>query len=453
LATGNTCASVEHAHARGTPLAECARIMRVLALVLIAGCKLGGTGLPPGETVDAGIGASQCAATMANAPLAPADYSFEDALTAAPQNTWDATTPPVPGDPHYPGGHYRSLDPDSQGKTHPGCTVDGLAYTPASIAGYACAARDFPFPDGVVEDTTKPIVILIHGNSDTPDGWMPYVSPNPSSLGFPADSVARDQLGELLPAQGFRTIAVDMRTDKVDDPPSPENQDTGNTPLNEDHGWTVPIAEALIKAVATAYPNRQLDLIGFSLGATVQRDALRRLWVEWVNGTWDVNILSRVDHLIVASGANHGVSSFSECGANLTMRGTVTCEMGQRNQYTQTVFHRPLNGPPITSDAGGWWETPCADGDYAFGKRAACGNHTVAYTTITMKDLPDGTQQDEFVSESSSALNPPQCADNELDELTDFDTSGYFYNGYFRNHFGSARSAAGLMKILATLEN
>ena len=430
--------------------------MRALFILTVAaGCKLGGTGLPSGESADAGVNASACAAMMAGAPLAPADYSFRDSLTAAPQNTWDATTLPAPGDPSYPGGHYRSLTADAKGAMHPGCTVAGLTYTPASIPGYACAARDFPFPSGMSEDTTKPIVILIHGNSDTPDGWMPYVSPNPSTLGFAADTTARDQLGELLPARGFRTIAVDMRTDKVDDPPSPDMQDTGNTPLNTDHGWTVPIAQALIKQVAIAYPNRQIDLIGFSLGATVQRDALRRLWVEWVDGTWDVNILSRVDHLIVASGANHGVSTFSaECGANLTMRGTVTCEMGQRNQYTQTEFHRPLNGPAITVGGGfgGWWETPCADGDYAFGKRGACGGHTVAYTTITMKDLPDGTQQDEFVSESSSQLNPTQCA-TTAHELTDFDTSGYFYNGYFRNHFGSARSAAGLMKILAALEN
>ena len=429
--------------------------MRVhLVLLVVAGCKLGGTGLPPGDTVDAGVDKSACLTKMANAPLAPADYSFRDALTAAPQNTWDGSTLPAPGDPTYPGGHYRSLTADAQGKIHPGCTTAGLMYTPASIPGFSCAAREFPFPSGVTEDTSKPIVILIHGNSDTPNGYMTYLSPNPSSLGFAADTTARDQLAELLPAHGFRTIAVDMRTDKVDDPPSPENQDTGNTALNTDHGWTVPIAQALIKAVADANPNRQIDLIGFSLGATVERDAVRRLWVEWVDGTWSTNILSRIDHLIVASGANHGVSSYAaECGANLTMRGTVTCEMGQRNQYTQTEFHRPLNGPAITVGGGfgGWWETPCADGDYAFGKRAACGGHTVAYTTITMKDLPDGTQQDEFVSESSSQLNPTECADNELDELTDFDTSGYFYNGYFRNHFGSVRSNAGLAKVMAAL--
>ena len=424
-----------------------------LMLMLVAGCKLGGTGLPPGGgAVDAAVDPGACGAAMATAPLAPADYSFRDALGVAARDTWNSATQVAPGAPMYPGGHYREL-----ANGHPGCSTAGLAYTPAKVAGYPCAAREFPFPAGVREDTTKPIVVLVHGNSDAPAGWMSFVANDPSSLGFPADMTARDQLAELLPAAGFRTLAVDMRTDLVDDPASPANQDTGNTPKNTDHGWSVPILEELVRDLAIAYPDRHIDLVGFSLGATVERDALRRLWVEWADGTWDVNILARVDHVIVASGANHGVSSFAaECGANLTMRGTVTCEMGQRNQYTQTQFHRPLNGPALVTEDGtwgGWWETPCADGDYAYGKRGACGTHAVAYTTITMKDLPNGTQQDEFVSEASARLHPTACADNSLDELTDFDTSGYFYNGYFRNHFGSARSPAGLAKILAALEN
>ena len=75
-------------------------------------------------------------------------------------------------------------------------------------------------------------MILVHGNSESPTGWMKFVHADPSSLMFPADTAARDQLAELLPAQGFRTIAIDMRTDKVDDPKSPEGKDTGNTPKN-----------------------------------------------------------------------------------------------------------------------------------------------------------------------------------------------------------------------------
>ena len=71
------------------------------------------------------------------------------------------------------------------------------------------------------------------------------------------------------------------------------------------------------------------------LGATTVRDALRRLWVENQDGKWDVNIFSRVETVVVASGANHGVVSFSkQCGLNLTMRGTVTCETSRLKLFT-----------------------------------------------------------------------------------------------------------------------
>lgn len=433
--------------------------MRYALLIVVMGCQLGGTGHPGGEGDDQGSGVDHtaCAMAMADAPLAPSGYDFHDGIGAAPKNKWDGISMPQPGDAMYPGGRYRSIAADSNGAMHPGCSTAGLSYAPAAIAGYPCAAREFPFPSGVTEDTTKAIVILVHGNSESPTGWMKFVHADPASLMFPADTTARDQLGELLPAQGFRTIAVDFRTDLIDDPKSPEGKDTGNTPKNADHGWNVPILQELIKRVAIANPGREVSVIGFSLGATSVRDALRRLWVEKQDGKWDINIFERVHDVIVASGANHGVVSFAkQCGVNLTMRGTVTCQMGQRNQYTATAFHRPLNGPPMTTDNGqfgGWWETPCADGDYAFGKRGACGKHVVQYTTITMKDLPNGTQQDEFVSEHASRLYPTACAANQLDGLNDFDTSGYFYNGFFRNHYGAVRSAAGLTKITAALED
>jgi hypothetical protein len=434
-------------------LLDARRMLRTLSFATLAACQLGGTGVPPGAGgVGSGVDVAACGSAMAAAPLAPVGFDYHDMLATASRNTWDGTTLPQPGDATYPGGRYRTIAPDASGKPHPGCTTDGLMYTPASIPGFTCAARDLPFPDGVQEDKAKPIVILVHGNSDTPSGWMSFLHPNPSSLSFPADTTARDQLAELLPAAGFRTIALDARTDKIDDAASPQGKDIGNTPKNADHGWQVPLVEELVRRIAIAYPDRHLALVGFSLGATTVRDALRRLWVEYADKQWDVNILARVDAVVVASGANHGVVSFaSECGKNLTMRGTVTCEMGQRNQYTQTRFHRALNGPPQADSQGGWWETPCADGDYAFGVRDACGKHVVAYTTITMQDLPDGTQQDEFVSEQSSRLYPTACANNLVDGLSDFDTSGYFYNGYFRNHYGSVRSVAGIAKVVAAL--
>lgn len=433
--------------------------MKCVLLLVCMGCQLGGNGRPDdlGDDMGSGVDQGACGEAMAAAPLAPAGFDFHDALTPAKRNRWDKTRMPQPGDAMYPGGRYRSLTPDDSGMTHPGCSTAGLAYAPAAIAGYPCAAREFPFPAGKTEDTAKPIVILVHGNSESPTGWMKFVHADPASLMFPADTTARDQLGELLPAAGFRTIAVDFRSDLIDDPNSPEGKDTGNTPKNADHGWNVPILQALIKQLAIANPDRKISLVGFSLGATTVRDALRRLWVEHADHTWDVNIFERVADVVVASGANHGVVSFAkQCGVNLTMRGTVTCQMGQRNQYTVTSFHRPLNGPAMeTADGqyGGWWESPCADGDYAFGTRDACGDHAVRYTTITMKDLENGTQQDEFVSEHASRLHPTACANNLLNTTNDFDTSGYFYNGFFRNHYGAVRSPAGLAKITAALEN
>lgn len=429
--------------------------LALLSTTLLSACTLGGTGRPPGADEDDDPGTvdlTACGEAMAAAPLAPPGWSAADALGTATRNTWDGTTLPAPGDATYPGGRYRTLAPDATGKAHPGCSTAGLAYAPASIPGFACAARKFG--DG---DPAKPIVILVHGNSESPSGWMSFVHADPASLDFPADTAARDQLAELLPARGFTTYAIDMRSDLVDDPKSPEGRDTGNTPKNADHGWNVPLLQALVKQIAIANPGRHLSLVGFSLGATTVRDALRRLWLEHDRGTWDTNIFAIVDDVVVASGANHGVVSFAkQCGTNLTMRGTVTCEMGQRNQYTETAFHRALNGPPMPTDGGefgGWWETPCADGDYAFGERGACGGHAVAYTTITMEDLDNGTQQDEFVSVHSSRLYPTACANNVVTPLEAFDTSGYFFNGFFRNHYGSVRSELGLARVLAALEN
>jgi hypothetical protein len=434
------------------------RLVSISCVFFTAAC-LGGPSNPAGDDAepDGGVDLTACQTAMADAPLDPAGYDYRDALPTATRNRWDGATMPGADNPAYPGGKYRTLTADGDGDIHPGCTTADLTYTAATIPGYPCAAREFPFPTGVAEDTSKPIVILVHGNSETPTGWTAYVHPDPGSLDFPADTEARDQLAELLPARGFRTLAVDLRTDRVDDPPSPEGQDTGNTPRNMDHGWAVPLVQRLIRAVVDDNPGRDVSVVGFSLGASTVRDALRRLWVEYLDGDWATNPFAVVEDVIVASGAHHGVVSFAaQCGANYTMRGTVTCEMGQRNQYTQTAFHRPLNGPAIDDGAGelgGWWETPCADGDYAFGVRGECGGRPVSYTTVAMQDLDNGSQQDEFVSEHASRLYPTACADNQVNGLNDFDTSGYFYNGLFRNHYGSVRSEAGLGKVLAALED
>jgi len=310
--------------------------------------------------------------------------------------------------------------------SHPGCSTDGMAYAPASLAGYGCALKAYPFPAGVSEDTDKPIVLLFHGNSDTPASWERY----------PEDGAA--MIAESLTAEGFATYAIDFRIDRNDDPQS--NNDTENAARNIDHGWATPLAQHLIESMMTARPDRRFALIGFSLGSTVVRDALRRLHF----GS-DVNPWQRLDDVILLAGAHHGVSTFSRlCGKNPTMRGEVACELGSRDNFAPTDFMKSLNGPD------GAHETPCADGMTAFGEVDACGGNTVAYTTVVMRDIDDGSYQDEFVSESSSALDG---ADNRLLELSDVDESGYFFNGLLRNHYGAARSAAARAIVIETLTN
>jgi len=398
-----------------------------------------------------------CATVMKDAPDASA-WSVDDSLALATINTWDLATIPTPDMTDYPGGKYRTLTPDSTGDIHPGCSTEGLSYTPANIPGYPCAAKAYPFPAGVSEDTTKPIVLLIHGNSDTPASFEAFLHPDPSSIDdFEADEVARPQLAEKLPALGYRTVAVDMRFDLNDDPPDAEG---GNPSRNFDHGWGVPITQEFIKRMMEAYPDRRFSLVGISLGSTIIRDALRRLWVANQRGDWDINVFSRIQDVVLGSAGNHGVSTYNSpgyCGQNFTMRGEAACQFGQRNTYTQVPFHKPLNGPAVpealtrSGEWGGWWETPCADGDYAFGKRNACGGNAVQYTTIAMSDLPDGTQQDLFVSEHAARLYPEACVDNYNTSLNDFDTSGYMANGLLRNHYGSVRSEAGHKKIIEVL--
>ncbi len=328
--------------------------------------------------------------------------------------------------PEYPAVEdaitYRDLG------THPGCSTDGLSYTAASIPGYDCAAKDYTG----TEDTNKPIVLLIHGNSDTPSSWESYDSMG--ACGSTGSTENSNMLAERLANAGYRTLAVDMRYDLGDDPAG--NNDTENAAKNMDHGWGTPIAQHFIESVLEAYPDRQISIVGFSFGVTVARDAVRRLALNE-----EIDILPRIDDMVMLAGANHGVSSFPLCAVNDTMRGKVTCEMGDRAAYTPTDFLEPLNGP------SGAWETPCSDGMTAW-ERPICGDHTIDWTTIVMEDLAGGEQQDLFVSEASSAL---MGADNVNIGLNDFDESNYFFCGLFKNHYGAARSTQALNTIMARL--
>jgi pimeloyl-ACP methyl ester carboxylesterase len=306
---------------------------------------------------------------------------------------------------------------------HPACNTNGLTYTAATIAGFSCAAKEYAFPDGVSENTQKPIVLLFHGNSSTPADFEKFSGDQNNTL----------MLSERLVAAGFKTYAVDFRYLTVDDSSS------DNPAKNFDHAWATPVAMQLIESVMKANPNRKVSMVGFSLGTTIIRDSLRRLAVK---GGFD---WSRVQDLVLAAGANHGVSSYRQlCGINGSMRSSAACQLGDRTSYTPTPFLANINGE---ADA---WNTPCSDGEHAFGVASQCYGHRVQYTTIVMKDVSQGTYQDEFVSEASAHL---EGADNQLIELTDNDVTGYFYNGIFKNHFGAIRSEHALQIAVNALSN
>jgi pimeloyl-ACP methyl ester carboxylesterase len=412
-------------------------------------------------------------------------WSIEDAQEMAEITT---TEPQTQSNYKQYDGHYRPLT------NHPGCITTNLYYdksnttgaTPfkdgnndgkwtgatafggpnaatsfidgdkANIPGYPCAAKEYTQTN---EDTSKPIIILVHGNSTRPHTWEKFLLPQGTppntafeNVVFTPDSAARDQLAEKLIAARYRVIAVDFRTDVVTNVDPSANSTTQNAAGNIDHGWSTPILQGLLKAVMRNHPDRKVALIAHSLGVTVARDALRRLYVEHTKGQADaINPFTRVSHVILGSGANHGVSTYDPalgalCANNDTMRGTIVCEMGSRSNYVQTYFAKPLNGPRDL------FATPCADGDYAFGKTGQCGGNVVKYYTITMTDKEKGTNyQDLYVSEAASRLDMDGCVTNKLTTLNDYDTSGYFNKGFIANHFGSMRSEAGLGLVLGYL--
>ena len=336
--------------------------------------------------------------------------------------------------------------------THPGCSAEPssdrtLDYTPAELPGYRCVAKEYELPEGVEEDTSLPIVLLVHGNSETPAGWERCVDGRAAT-----ETCAHheDMLTERLTAAGVRVLAVDMRYDRVCDGDGGldpcSNNDTENLARNMDHGWGVPIVQHFIRSAMEAWPDRRFSLVGFSFGVTATRDALRRLQCGDGFNPWP-----RLDDVVFAAGANHGVSTndLGYCSTNPTMRGQVTCEMGSRASFRLTDFLKPLNG------AGRAWETPCGDGGGAFGDTGACGGNTVDYATVVMADKPDGSYKDEFVSQGSSGL---KGADNRTVSLDDIDTSAYFFGmyaqdglGLFKNHYGAVRSAAALELIVGKL--
>jgi pimeloyl-ACP methyl ester carboxylesterase len=337
---------------------------------------------------------------------------------------------------------------------HPGCSTAGLAtrteldgtlasYTPAVIPGFACAAKDYGTPEN--EDTSKPIVILVHGNSSTPNNWETYAK----------DPMKTPMIAETLVADGYHVYASDARYDLVP-------ADTTNNPSkNYDHGWAVPIVQSLFENLFAMYPNRTFNIAGFSLGPTIVRDALRRMLNKGENP------FARIRAIHLASGAHHGVSTYSTLCESETspkvpgMAGSAACQLGDRTNYVLTPFETPLNGPNgvdgIQDEQS--WDTPCSDGNTAYGQTGVCGCNTVVYTTVVFADPTNGPLLDEFVSETASRLKGAnnmtvtQVQDGVCTNPSDMSTcTGYFFFPNFEHHFGSIRSQQGIAIAKAALE-
>jgi len=467
------------------------RLTRLSAVVLLgAGLACGddenGNGTGNG-TIDAGSGNGSIDAGNGNGGSDAGSGSLNPACTAAIEARAAEVASELPfsiDDPAEmigPAGGNQRLEAEFAGKyrddlaNHVGCEpraaydanvellisdneADVPAGTPATIAGYDCAAKAY---DTSNVDSSKPIVILVHGNSASVTSYEEYFSSAAagtevqtlSQFSFTVENTVREQLATKLLNEGFEVIGFDARIDRVAELEDFNNdQTTGNPSRNIDHGWAVPLLQSLIRAVMTNNPDREVSLVGHSLGTTVIRDALRRLYIEWRDGeAGAVNPFAQLQDVILASGANHGVSTFALCDIYPNqMRGTVACEMGDRGNFTPTYFSEVNNGP------NDLFSTPCADGSYAFGAEDQCEDNVVQYTTITMEDVEDGPLQDEFVSESAARLNLEPCVENVLVGLDDYDRSGYFFTGFwgfFANHFGAIRSDDGMQVIVDRLND
>ncbi len=333
--------------------------------------------------------------------------------------------------------------------THPGCSTAGLAtrqaidstpagYAPAVINGgaYKCAAKEYGTDDGV-----KPIIVLVHGNSSTPNDWETYVN----------DTTKTPMISETLVKDGYHAYASDVRFDLV--PADTKN----NASHNYDHGWAVPIVQSLLTNLFEQYPApRMFNIAGFSIGPTVIRDALRRMQRAGLNP------FSRIHALHFASGAHHGVSTYATlCGSetapsNGTMAGLAACQLGDRANYVLTPFEAPLNGAQTDIQS---FDTPCSDGNTAYGQTGVCGGNTVHYTTIVSADPTNGPLLDEFVSEASSKLTGATnmtVTDLEPGVCTGTGSSmtcqGYFFYPNFEHHFAAIRSPQGVAAAVAALE-
>ena len=248
-----------------------------------------------------------------------------------------------------------------------------------------------------------------------------------------------------------------------------------------DHGWAVPIYQATIKAVMEEYATsltytdahtRKIVIIGHGMGVTAARDAIRRLFHNYLNDPENnYNPFAVITKFIGLSGMNHGTATYDGTGPASqygmryctlieNMKGKISCELGSRLYFTDTHFTSVLNGP------GRLFETPCADGLFAYGRGLqtgvapngvlTCGDsklaivqNSIEYWTITMEDYEDGTYKQRYTYEDSAKLGALgdmeyACSNNKTITTNDFDTSRY---KTAIHHYGSARGEAGMNMV------
>jgi hypothetical protein len=328
------------------------------------------------------------------------------------------------------------------------------------LTGYTCAAKVYNArPEGI--DESLPIVVLQHGNSGSPNHFEEYfqaklAGKDTASGGFNYKCApqAQKMLATRLVEAGYQVVAPDLRPDLivtldgVNLAADVKNSEYGDAVGSIDHGWGTPILQHFLK-VLMKNTTKQISILGHSYGYSVVRDALRRIYLEYKAGTYEINPFTRLRDVVLASGTAHGVAGGNKsCAFYVTLRGKCNCQMGDRDSYTATEFNKRCNGPDDL------FSVPCADGSFAFGETDQCEGHLVRYTTITMKDIAGGKFQDEFVSEGASMLDLSHCVDNQLISNTNgFDSSCFFLGGaLLANHLGSIRSTEGIELILKTLK-
>jgi len=356
--------------------------------------------------------------------------------------------------------------------THPGCSTygqlldstgltvlghtdagPGIGYTNATITGYPCAAKEY-LP--AAEDTTKPIVILIHGNADDPTVWetcnLNDMTDGRQNIYEESSITTADctssalMLSETLNAAGYHAFAVDLRYDLVPVNRALPATDPKYDPAQQfDHSWAVPIAQAMVTSLYAQYPTRKFAIVAHSLGVTIGRDLLRRM------DRAGLNPYARLTAFVGASGGNHGIIPAEYdalCGTeanpiNTSLSGASACQLGSYKGWTPAIFEMPISG------VGEAWETPCVDGSTAFGQTGVCGGNTIKWTTVVDADnAADGSTEDEIVDESAAAL---MGANNLTIPYGSVDSTGYFYGMLLEHHFSSVRSAAGIAAIMGAL--